>query len=122
MLFMKYLPPKHQHVGGVTTNPFCAGTLTSPDVKFQPRLESFQRYQIRGSIVNGSCVSSCLSPGSVEGLDAHQVNGYVIHDSETSTEVEVPYPQMEDAVQCGRAFHHGRFIMGLRKAARAEPK
>ncbi|XP_047455660.1 squalene monooxygenase [Mugil cephalus] len=59
--------------------------------------------------------------GSVEGLDAHQVNGYVIHDSESSTEVEVPYPQLENSVQCGRAFHHGRFIMGLRRAAMAAP-
>ncbi|XP_037130739.1 squalene monooxygenase [Syngnathus acus] len=59
--------------------------------------------------------------GSVEGLDAHLVNGYVIHDIESSTEVELPYPQEEDNVQCGRAFHHGRFIMGLRRAAQAEP-
>ncbi|XP_034553797.1 squalene monooxygenase [Notolabrus celidotus] len=59
--------------------------------------------------------------GSVEGLDAHIVNGYVIHDIESSTEVEIPYPQKEDNIQCGRAFHHGRFIMGLRRTARAEP-
>ncbi|XP_077576122.1 squalene monooxygenase [Stigmatopora nigra] len=59
--------------------------------------------------------------GSVEGLDAHLVNGYVIHDMESSTEVEIPYPQAQESVQCGRAFHHGRFIMGLRRAAQAEP-
>ncbi|XP_070692116.1 squalene monooxygenase [Pempheris klunzingeri] len=59
--------------------------------------------------------------GSVEGLDAHLVNGYVIHDVQSSTEVEIPYPQEEDSIQCGRAFHHGRFIMGLRRAALAEP-
>ncbi|XP_035018382.1 squalene monooxygenase [Hippoglossus stenolepis] len=59
--------------------------------------------------------------GSVEGLDAHLVNGYVIHDMASSTEVEIPYPQAEESIQCGRAFHHGRFIMGLRRAARAEP-
>ncbi|XP_040900643.1 squalene monooxygenase [Toxotes jaculatrix] len=59
--------------------------------------------------------------GSVEGLDAHLVHGYVIHDIESSTEVEIPYPQSEDSIQCGRAFHHGRFIMGLRRAALAEP-
>uniref|UniRef100_A0A3Q2T4I2 Squalene monooxygenase n=1 Tax=Fundulus heteroclitus TaxID=8078 RepID=A0A3Q2T4I2_FUNHE len=58
---------------------------------------------------------------SVEGLDAHQVNGYVIHDMESHSEVEIPYPQEEGSVQCGRAFHHGRFIMGLRRAAMAEP-
>ncbi|XP_070768712.1 squalene monooxygenase [Enoplosus armatus] len=59
--------------------------------------------------------------GSVEGLDAHLVNGYVIHDIESSTEVEIPYPQAEESIQCGRAFHHGRFIMGLRRAALSEP-
>ncbi|KAK2844148.1 hypothetical protein Q5P01_010807 [Channa striata] len=59
--------------------------------------------------------------GSVEGLDAHLVKGYVIHDIENRTEVEIPYPQEEGRVQCGRAFHHGRFIMGLRRAALAEP-
>ncbi|XP_047214766.1 squalene monooxygenase [Girardinichthys multiradiatus] len=59
--------------------------------------------------------------GSVEGLDAHQVNGYVIHDMETQSEVEVPYPREKGRVQCGRAFHHGRFIVGLRRAAMAEP-
>ncbi|KAL0984922.1 hypothetical protein UPYG_G00150520 [Umbra pygmaea] len=57
----------------------------------------------------------------VEGLDAHVVNGYVIHDMESSAEVEIPYPQEKDSIQCGRAFHHGRFIMGLRRAALAEP-
>ncbi|XP_076592307.1 squalene monooxygenase [Chaetodon auriga] len=59
--------------------------------------------------------------GSVEGLDAHLVNGYVIHDIESSTEVEIPYPQADESIQCGRAFHHGRFIMGLRRTALAEP-
>lgn len=59
--------------------------------------------------------------GSVEGLDAHLVNGYVIHDIESGSEVEVPYPQEETSIQCGRAFHHGRFITGLRKTALAEP-
>ncbi|XP_051577654.1 squalene monooxygenase-like [Myxocyprinus asiaticus] len=59
--------------------------------------------------------------GAVEGLDAHVVNGYVIHDLDSRTEVEIPYPQQENSVQCGRAFHHGRFIMGLRRAALAEP-
>uniref|UniRef100_A0A8C6TU10 Squalene monooxygenase n=1 Tax=Neogobius melanostomus TaxID=47308 RepID=A0A8C6TU10_9GOBI len=58
---------------------------------------------------------------SVEGLDAHIVNGYVIHDTCNGAEVELSYPQAEEGVQCGRAFHHGRFIMGLRRAAMAEP-
>ncbi|XP_074057780.1 squalene monooxygenase [Macrotis lagotis] len=60
--------------------------------------------------------------GTVEDLDAHVVNGYVIHNQGCSEEVEVPYPcSANSQVQSGRAFHHGRFIMNLRKAAMAEP-
>ncbi|OCT75038.1 squalene monooxygenase [Xenopus laevis] len=58
---------------------------------------------------------------AVEGLDAHVVHGYVVHDFESKAEVEIPYPLNEEKqLQCGRAFHHGRFIMGLRKLAVAE--
>ncbi|XP_048058855.1 LOW QUALITY PROTEIN: squalene monooxygenase [Megalobrama amblycephala] len=56
---------------------------------------------------------------SVEEIDAHIVNGYIIHDVESRMVVEIPYSQ--DQTQCGRAFHHGRFITGLRRAALAEP-
>lgn len=63
-----------------------------------------------------------LFSGTVEGLDVHVVNGYVIHDMDSGSEVEIPYPHVEKSIQCGRAFHHGRFIMGLRGAALAEPK
>ncbi|XP_006148082.1 squalene monooxygenase [Tupaia chinensis] len=59
---------------------------------------------------------------TVEGLDAQVVNGYIIHDWESKSEVHIPYPLSEsNQVQSGRAFHHGRFIMSLRKAAMAEP-
>ncbi|XP_005143908.2 squalene monooxygenase [Melopsittacus undulatus] len=59
---------------------------------------------------------------AVEGIDAQTVNGYIIHDIESNSEVEIPYPTSEDGrVASGRAFHHGQFIMGLRKAAMAEP-
>ncbi|KAM4687952.1 squalene monooxygenase [Discoglossus pictus] len=59
---------------------------------------------------------------AVEGLDAHVVHGYIVHDIESNAEVEIPYPLNDDKqLQCGRAFHHGRFIMGLRKLAMAEP-
>lgn len=64
----------------------------------------------------------CSASGSVEGLDAHLVHGYVIHDTDSGAEVEIPYPEQEKNIHCGRAFHHGRFIMGLRRAAMAEPK
>lgn len=59
---------------------------------------------------------------TVEGLDAQVVHGYIVHDQESKSEVQIPYPLSENSqVQSGRAFHHGRFIMSLRKAAMAEP-
>ncbi|KAM5157711.1 squalene monooxygenase [Mantella aurantiaca] len=59
---------------------------------------------------------------AVEDVDAHVVHGYVVHDIDSNAEVEIPYPMNEkNQPQCGRAFHHGRFIMGLRKMAMAEP-
>uniref|UniRef100_A0A7N4UXY1 Squalene monooxygenase n=1 Tax=Sarcophilus harrisii TaxID=9305 RepID=A0A7N4UXY1_SARHA len=59
---------------------------------------------------------------AVEGLDAHMIHGYVIHNQGCREEVEVPFPHSPDKeVQSGRAFHHGRFITSLRKAAMAEP-
>ncbi|XP_074941901.1 squalene monooxygenase isoform X2 [Phalacrocorax aristotelis] len=59
---------------------------------------------------------------TVEGIDSQIVNGYIIHDIETKSEVEIPYPKYEDGcVVSGRSFHHGQFIMGLRRAAMAEP-
>ncbi|XP_007456121.1 PREDICTED: squalene monooxygenase isoform X2 [Lipotes vexillifer] len=59
---------------------------------------------------------------TVEGIDAQVVNGYIIHDQESKSEVQIPFPLSENShVQSGRAFHHGRFIMSLRKAAMAEP-
>ncbi|NXB26818.1 ERG1 monooxygenase, partial [Rhagologus leucostigma] len=59
---------------------------------------------------------------TVEGIDSQIVNGYIIHDLESKLEVEIPYPISEDGrVASGRSFHHGQFIMGLRRAAMAEP-
>ncbi|XP_065608524.1 squalene monooxygenase [Cyrtonyx montezumae] len=59
---------------------------------------------------------------TVEGIDAQIVNGYIIHDLESKSEVEIPFPTAEDGrVLSGRSFHHGQFIMGLRRAAMAEP-
>ncbi|KAM6214405.1 squalene monooxygenase [Rhynchocyon petersi] len=59
---------------------------------------------------------------TVEGFDAQVIHGYIIHDRESRSEVQIPFPMSEDSqVLSGRAFHHGRFIMSLRKAAMAEP-
>ncbi|XP_004838026.1 squalene monooxygenase isoform X1 [Heterocephalus glaber] len=71
----------------------------------------------------GYCVLKDLDLGdAVEGIDAQCMNGYVMHDRESKSEVHITYPPSEDGqVHSGRAFHHGRFIMNLRKAAMAEP-
>ncbi|XP_008843680.1 squalene monooxygenase isoform X2 [Nannospalax galili] len=59
---------------------------------------------------------------TVEGFNACLIHGYIIHDHESKSEVQIPYPLSENnQVQSGIAFHHGKFIMGLRKAAMAEP-
>lgn len=70
-------------------------------------------------LTNVLCV---LFLGCVEGFDAHTVKGYVIHDHETKSQVIVPYPEKDDDVTSGRAFHHGKFVMALREAARKEKK
>lgn len=35
--------------------------------------------------------------------------------------VQIPYPERQGKAERGRSFHHGRFIMNLRKAAQATP-
>ena len=59
----------------------------------------------------------------VEGFDAHTMKGYIIHDTETGSKVHIPYPKDENSsTVTGCAFHHGKFIMALRNAARKEKK
>lgn len=59
---------------------------------------------------------------TVEGFNNHCIHGYIVHDYESRSEVQIPYPVSENnQVQNGVAFHHGKFIMSLRKAAMAEP-
>ena len=64
------------------------------------------------------------SPECVAHLDAHNVQGYVIHDNDSTMKIELTYPVRDDCqkVEEGRSFHHGRFVMGLRRAAMKEPK
>ncbi|KAL5492680.1 ERG1 [Sanghuangporus weigelae] len=51
----------------------------------------------------------------LEGIDAAAVRGYcVVNDGK---QVHIPYPNGQE----GRAFHHGKFIMALRKKALAAP-
>ncbi|XP_077991691.1 squalene monooxygenase-like [Glandiceps talaboti] len=56
----------------------------------------------------------------VADIDAHVTHGYIVHDRCTDSHVKLEYPHNDDgSIQTGRAFHHGRFIMQLRKAAQA---
>jgi len=57
-----------------------------------------------------------------DNIDAHTMLGYVVHDVHKGVNVHIPYPTESDGVTGGCGFHHGRFIMALRKAAQAEPK
>lgn len=78
-------------------------------------------------------VGELLQPGGVqaleklglrdclEGIDAIRVYGYNV--SYYGSEVLIPYtnPSAPKAQVEGRSFHHGRFIMRLREAAKANP-
>lgn len=75
-------------------------------------------------MTDSGCVNriDCFAD-ALEGIDAQCLNGYVLHDRESKSEVHITYPLSENSqVQGGRAFHHGKFVMNLRKAAMAEPK
>ena len=55
---------------------------------------------------------------AVKGIDAHVVHGYVVHDNDSNTSVQLTYPRDgHQKVITGRSFHHGRFVMKLRGAA-----
>ncbi|KAM6171243.1 squalene monooxygenase [Erethizon dorsatum] len=71
----------------------------------------------------GCCVLKDLGLGdAVEGIDAQCLDGYILHDRESKSEVHITFPLSENSqVQGGRAFHHGKFVMNLRRAAMAEP-
>lgn len=55
----------------------------------------------------------------LEGIDAIDCHGYSIFRQ--SDEVVVAYPA-DKKPNVGKSFHHGKFIMNLRKAAKAAPK
>ena len=54
---------------------------------------------------------------AVEDIDAHIVYGYVIHNQGASVELSYPSDDKGNTIT-GRSFHHGRFVMGLRREAK----
>ena len=56
---------------------------------------------------------------TVEGIDAPRVHGYTIVNKSDSDFFPIDYPKdpQTGKIPEGRSFHHGRFIMNLRKAA-----
>ncbi|KNC52664.1 squalene epoxidase [Thecamonas trahens ATCC 50062] len=56
---------------------------------------------------------------AVEGIDGQAIEGYGVFYGEEA--VRLPYPPEAGEAPMGIAFHHGRFVMGLRKAAREAP-
>ncbi|KAJ3187085.1 Squalene epoxidase [Gaertneriomyces sp. JEL0708] len=75
-------------------------------------------------------VGELLQPGGIkalaqlgledclEGIDAIPCNGYAVFYP--PEEVILPYPE-DKQPNVGRSFHHGRFVMNLRRAARTAP-
>ena len=58
---------------------------------------------------------------AAEGIDAHTVFGYVVHDVGTNNSVSLSYPSDENnEIITGRSFHHGRFVVGLRNRAKKQ--
>ena len=57
---------------------------------------------------------------ATSGIDCHRIRGYIIHDNIHNTRIRIPYPELDK--EEGRAFHHGRFIMGMRKEMLKEEK
>ncbi|CRG87195.1 squalene monooxygenase [Talaromyces islandicus] len=59
-------------------------------------------------------LSDCL-----EGIDAIEVDGYNVILGGTHMKIPYPVDKQTGSSQQGRSFHHGRFIMKLREAAKA---
>lgn len=69
------------------------------------------------------CMVVKLITDALKGIDFHTAYGYIIHDKDSDSSVALGYPtDGKGDTQTGRSFHHGRFVMGLRKLAINEPK
>ncbi|KAF5345161.1 hypothetical protein D9758_009649 [Tetrapyrgos nigripes] len=72
--------------------------------------------RIVGELLQPGGVMALKSLGlehTLENIDAIPVDGYCVVDSPKSKSVQIPYPNGHQ----GRSFHHGKFIMNLRRAA-----
>nr|XP_005998750.1 PREDICTED: squalene monooxygenase-like isoform X2 [Latimeria chalumnae] len=60
---------------------------------------------------------------ALEGIEAQKLYGFVITEVASNTDLNLDFPTHENEREQdgGRAFHNGRFVMGLRRAAAAEP-
>lgn len=79
-------------------------------------------------------VGELLQPGGVqalaqlglaaclEGIEAVTEKGYIIHGDGHQAFLPYPTDAKTGEVLAGRSFHHGRFVMRLREAARAESR
>eukprot|EP01117_Protostelium_nocturnum_P004744 TRINITY_DN1720_c0_g1_i1.p1 TRINITY_DN1720_c0_g1~~TRINITY_DN1720_c0_g1_i1.p1 ORF type:complete len:480 (+),score=163.78 TRINITY_DN1720_c0_g1_i1:99-1538(+) len=63
-------------------------------------------------------IENCL-----EGIDAADVFGYsvILNEEDRKDTILLPYPRWKEEKVIGRSFHHGRFVMKLRNAAKSAP-
>jgi len=63
-------------------------------------------------------------PGCVEDIDGVEVKGYVVMTGPEGREaIPLDYPVQDTGHRVsGISFHHGRFVMQLRRAAARAPK
>jgi len=57
----------------------------------------------------------------VQGIEAQIAKGYAVYKGSTNEWVQLPFPVDKETNReyCGYSFHHGRFIVNLRKKAQA---
>ncbi|KAF9528978.1 squalene epoxidase [Crepidotus variabilis] len=117
------MPQNHYDV--VIVGAGIAGSALANGLSTLPRSKPWRIALVERSLAEPDrIVGELLQPGGVialkklglesclEGIDAIPVRGYCVVENGKS--VHIPYPGSHE----GRSFHHGRFIMRLREAAR----
>ncbi|KAK2467148.1 hypothetical protein APHAL10511_000697 [Amanita phalloides] len=121
------LQPMSQHYDALIVGAGIAGSALAHALSTIPRTNG---KMLRIALLERSLaepdriVGELLQPGGVmalrrlglepclENMDAIPVHGYCVYDNGKS--VHIPYPEGYQ----GRSFHHGRFVMNLREAAK----